>query len=63
MEARPLTSATSLNVAKFIYNDIFTRYRVIKRLVIDGGPENKDIVEKLAEDFRVKRVQISAYHP
>jgi hypothetical protein len=29
---------------------------------VDGGPENKDVVEQLAADYGIKRVIISVYN-
>ena len=30
---------------------------------MDGGPENKDWVEKLTKRYGIKRIMVSVYHP
>ena len=32
-------------------------------MIVDGGPENKDLVEDLAARYGIKRVLVFAYHP
>jgi len=62
-EARALAKATAANVAKFIYEEILMRHSCPLKIVVDGGPENKDIVDVLLKRYKVKRIQITAYHP
>ena len=62
IEARATGNANSLSVAKFLWEDVICRYGCFGRLIVDGGPENKDLVEELAERYGIKRVQVSAYH-
>jgi hypothetical protein len=62
-EARVLNAATSMAVARFLYEDVICRYGCFQRLVLDGGPENKDIVDNLAQRYRIRRIVTSAYHP
>lgn len=38
------------------------RHGVFEKLVVDGGPENKDLTAALAERYGIRRVVISAYH-
>lgn len=63
VEARALSNANSKAVAKFIYQDVICRHGVPGQITVDGGPENKAVVEQLAETFNIHRVQSSAYHP
>lgn len=63
VEGRPLRHATSENVARFLWEEIICRHGRISRMVMDGGPENKDVVEKLAERYGIRRIVASAYHP
>ena len=62
IEARAIGNANSLSVAKFLWEDVICRHGCFGRLIVDGGPENKDLVEELAERYGIKRVQVSAYH-
>ena len=62
-EARALHAATTAAVARFVYEDIICRHGCFQRLVLDGGPENKNLVEELARRYRIKRVVTSPYHP
>src|SRR5947209_17031323 len=39
------------------------RHGCFGRMVVDGGPENKDVVEKLAATYGIDRIVASAYHP
>jgi hypothetical protein len=63
VEGRALTAANSKNVAKFLYEDVIARHGCPRRIVEDGGSENKGFVEELLNTFRVRRIEISAYHP
>ena len=62
-EARALSAATSEAVARFLWEDVICRHGVFGRLVIDGGPENKGVVEALTRKYGIQRVVVSAYHP
>ena len=63
VEGRALTAATSKTVVKFLFEDMFVRHGCPRKVVVDGGSENKGFVESLLEACLVKRVEISAYHP
>jgi len=63
VEGRALTAANSKSVAKFLYEDVFARHGCPRRVVVDGGSENKGFVTELLAACQVKRVDISAYHP
>ena len=62
-EAKALHSATAKNVAKFLWEDVICRHGCFGKLIVDGGPENKDQVIELANRYAIKRVVVSAYHP
>ena len=62
-EARALSAATSMAVVRFLYEDVICRHGCFQRLVLDGGPENKDVVDDLAQRYRIRRIVTSAYHP
>jgi hypothetical protein len=61
-EARALTNANAENIKNFIYEDIICRYGIIGRMVVDGGPENKNVAEALLEVSKITRVKISPYN-
>ncbi|KAK2035846.1 hypothetical protein LZ31DRAFT_444835, partial [Colletotrichum somersetense] len=61
-EARKLTTVTSDQVARFIWEDVFCRHGVCGTMIVDGGPENKKTVEVLNSKYGVRRRVISAYN-
>ena len=63
MKWRAIISITAETVTKFLWEDIFCRHRTPWKVVMDGGPENKQEVEALLAKLRVKKVMVSAYHP
>jgi hypothetical protein len=63
VEGRALTAANSKNVAKFLYEEVIARHGCPRRIVVDGGSENKGFVEELLDAFRIRRIGVSAYHP
>lgn len=50
-------------MARFLWEDVVCRHGIFSKLVVDGGPENKDLVAVLAEKYNIRRVVVSAYHP
>ena len=52
-----------MSVARFLWEDVICRHGCFGRLIVDGGPENKDLVEELTVRYGIKRVQVSSYHP
>ena len=63
VEARALITHDSKHVAAFLYEDLICRHGVFQRLIVDGGPENKLLVDELAKRYGIHRVVVSAYHP
>jgi hypothetical protein len=63
VEARALKRNTALEVSTFLYEDVICRHGLPRKFVMDNGPENKDITKTLLENYNVKNVNISAYHP
>ena len=63
IEGRPLRRAKAANVAQFLYEDVICRHGCFRKLICDGGPENKEAVQILAERYGIKRIVISPYHP
>lgn len=62
-EGLALKEATSDAIAAFLHTNIFCRYGVSRIMIVDGGPENKDAVEKLSDRFGMYRLQVVPYHP
>jgi transposase InsO family protein len=62
-EARAIQKANSETVAKFLEEDVFSRHGCPLQLVVDGGPENKGIVDELCERLRIPKHTVTAYHP
>jgi len=62
-EGRPLKENNSRTVAKFLYEDVICRHGCPLKIVMDGGGENKKITKALLEDYKIKRIVVSAYHP
>jgi hypothetical protein len=63
VEARALKEATAAAIAGFVNEDIICRYGVPRELIVDGGPENKGELKKLAEEMGMFRCQVMPYHP
>jgi hypothetical protein len=63
VEARALPDVKSWRVAKFLWEDVICRHGCFGKLVVDGGPENKAVVEEITTRYGIKRVVVSAYHP
>ena len=56
VEARALLSANSAAIADFLWEDVVCCYRCFKRLVVNGGPENKGWVKAFTKKYGIKRV-------
>jgi hypothetical protein len=55
-EACALKHATANTMVKFIYEDIICRWSAFLELSVDGGPENKLVVEALAKYYGIYRI-------
>ena len=62
-EGRALRGASSENVATFLWEEFICRHGCFGKLIVDGGPENKGIVETLTAKYGIDRIVTSAYHP
>lgn len=49
-------------VTQFIYKDIFCCWGCMEMVVLDSGPEIKDVIIYLWKKYKVKYVRISAYN-
>jgi len=53
-EARALASASSEAVMKFLWEDVVCHHGCFRRLVIDGGPENKVHVAEFMKRYGIQ---------
>jgi hypothetical protein len=63
VEGRALKEKSSLEVASFIYEEIICRHGLPRRVVMDNGRENLDLTKSLLENYGIKNVKISDFHP
>ena len=62
VEVKPLRTFFSWAIADFLYEDIICCYSCFKKLIIDGGSENKKVVAELAQKYKVKKIVVFVYH-
>jgi hypothetical protein len=62
-EARGLVKNDAASVLRFLEQDVFCRWGLPLRMTVDGGPENKGLVNDFQRQFGINRVVASAYHP
>jgi len=64
VEAKALLSTTENSVFNFLYEDIFTRFGVPRKIVIDEGSQfTSNMMEKLMEEYKIKHMKSTPYHP
>ena len=63
-EARAEIGApTAKRIARFLWEEVITRHGIFNQLTADGGTENNnEIVDALADLYRIKKVTISPYN-
>lgn len=62
IKAKPLHTLSSWAVADFLWEDSICCHGCFRKLIINGSSENKNIVAKLMQKYRVKKVVVSANH-
>ena len=63
-ECVPLTSQDSVNVAKVLYNEIFTRFGTPGSILSDQGHNcMSKLVSALCDIFQVTKLRTSSFHP
>ena len=62
-EAGVICKANSQTVAKFLEEDVFSRHGYPTSIIVDGGAENKGIVEERCAQLHVVKHTVTAYHP
>ena len=63
VEVQALAKANSASVARFLWEDVICRHGVFRRLIVNGGGENKAEVIELTQRLGIKRLVVSAFHP
>jgi hypothetical protein len=63
VEGRPMDKVTSLNVAKFLQEDVVCRHGVPRKIVLDGGSENLGFTRDLMRQYGMHGIAIAPYHP
>jgi hypothetical protein len=63
VEGRLIMESDSASVAKSLFEDVICRHGYPKKIVMDGGSENKGVAQALLERHRIKKVDITAFHP
>ena len=61
-EGHALKHASSDSLAKFFWEEIICRYRVIAQIVTDNGSEVKGAFEKLMQQYSIPQIRISPYN-
>lgn len=64
VEVKSMTHARDNKVAKFIYEEIFTCYRVPRETVIDQGAQfTSTLVTILVNEYNIGHRKYAPYHP
>jgi hypothetical protein len=49
-------------VADFLFKKVVTRYRIFGVLIVNGGAENRSVVERLNERYSTRHIKITPYN-
>ncbi len=60
--AKPFWKNDADNTKKFLWNQIICKYGMPMKVVVDGGPENREQLKQYCEEIGIKRVVISIYN-
>ena len=52
----------SESVARFLYDDIIYHYKIFRKLIYNGGPENRKWVKALTLLYNIQNVTIFVYN-
>lgn len=64
VEVRAMKHAYDHKVAEFLYEEIFTRYFVLRELVTDQGEQfTSNLITKLMQEYNIGYWKSSPYHP
>ena len=62
-EARALRKATAQAMADFLREEIFARHGYPTTIFVDGGFDNKGVVDVVCNLYSIKKHTVTAYHP
>lgn len=63
-EAKSMKHPRDKNVAKFLYEFIFTRFGVPRELQSDQGPQfTSNLIATLMQEYQIRHGKSSPYHP
>ena len=54
VEGRAIARADSKTISKFFWKDVICRHGCFGKLVIDGGPENKGVLDKVIKKLGIQ---------
>jgi transposase InsO family protein len=64
VEAKALPAASEQSVVDLLFNDIFTRFGVLREIVIDQGTQfTSHLVKYVIEQYQIKHRKSTSYHP
>lgn len=64
MEVRLMKHVRQENIARFLYEEICTRYEVLRELVIDQGIQFTSLpIEELVKEYEMHHMKYTHYHP
>lgn len=63
LESRAIKSNDSAAVSKFLWEDVICRHGIFRKVIMDGGPENKALTDALLKKYNIRKVVISAHNP
>jgi hypothetical protein len=64
IEAKAIEEADAQTISAFIYEDIICRHGIPQVITSDRGTEFvNDLISTLTEEFRIKHIKTTAYHP
>ena len=62
-EARAIRQANAATVSSFLREEVFYRHGCPTTLVVDGGSENKGLVDDIYEQLDIYKYTVTPYHP
>lgn len=64
VEAKAMKHAINNKVVEFLYEEIFTRYGVLRELVIDQGPQfTSTLITTLVNEYNINHRKSTPYYP
>lgn len=57
-----MSKGTLERVADFLFQEVISHFDCPEKIVVDGGPENKDFTRRLLEHYSIDRKVVSVYN-